>query len=86
MGMAYNFNEGSEGGLLQSGLFYLARTGGREILKNRVFGPLTSVDAPKDSASSLLPSLALSPILESGFGGRKTAGDYETDRERCSTK
>ena len=62
MRMAYIFNEGSEGGLLQSALVYLAGTGGREILKNHAFGLFMSVDTPKDSASSLPPSSALSPI------------------------
>ena len=62
MRMAYIFNEGSEGGLLQSALVYLAGTGGCEILKNHAFGLFTSVDAPKDSASSHPPSSALSPI------------------------
>ena len=62
MGIAYTFNEGSEGGLLQSGLVYLAGAGGREILKSRAFGLFTSVKAPKDSASSIPPSSGLSPI------------------------
>ena len=62
MRMAYIFNEGSDGGLLQSGLFYLASVGWCESLKNRTFGLFTSVDTPKDSASSLPPSSALSFI------------------------
>ena len=48
MGMAHISNEGSEGSPLQSGLVYLAGTGGRESPKNRAFGLFTSVDAPKD--------------------------------------
>ena len=49
-------------------------------LKNCPFGLFTSVDAPKDSASSLPPSSALSPIspTESDFGGGKITVDYDT--------
>ena len=69
MGIAYIFNEGSEVGLLQRGLFYLAGTGGRG---SRAFGRLTSVDARKGSTRSLPPSSALPPIsLSRAASGRE---------------
>ena len=62
----------------------------RQSLKNRAFGLFMSVDAPKDSASSIPPSSALSPFspTDSDFGGSKTAVDYDTtvDTDRTITK
>ena len=62
----------------------------RQSLKNRAFGLFTSVDAHKESASSVPPASALSPIspTDSDFGGSKTAVDYDTtvDTDRTITK
>ena len=65
----------------------------RQSLKNRAFGlfmSVDSVDAPKDSASSIPPSSALFPFspTDSDFGGSKTAVDYDTtvDTDRTITK